>query len=265
LEHQEYLGNSLAEIAGEKAGIIKQNRPLILAAQDDESLNVFKKTAADKNAPLFYLPELIGIENIALDFDSTGFQLVDKTNGETLRMSVPIPGTVQAENAALAYLAVKKAFPAISNETIIKGIAKLKLMGRFEKLQDNPVLIIDGAHTKKSVELCSKTFTELYGKDGILIFGCAEGKDLASMAKTLLRCFKCIIITTPGSFKKSNPEAIYETFTSLSKDDSPEIIFLKDTEEAIHYAINLAREKNIPILGTGSFYLAAEIKKFRDS
>jgi dihydrofolate synthase/folylpolyglutamate synthase len=261
LEHQVYLGNTLSEIAGEKAGIIKKGRPVVLASQEDEALNVFQKTAADKDSPLFYLPNLIEIKNITLNVHSTNFLLVDKTSGESIEISVPIPGAVQAENAAMAYLAVKKAFPAISNETITKGISLLKMIGRFEQLSEHPVLIIDGAHTKKSIDLCSKTFTSLYGREGILIFGCAAGKDVSSMAKTLIGCFKIIIITTPGTFKISDPTLIYETFTSLPNNTLTEIIFIKDTAAAVHHALHLAKEKNLPILGTGSFYLAAEIRK----
>jgi dihydrofolate synthase/folylpolyglutamate synthase len=261
LEHQEYLGNTLAEIAGEKAGIIKTKRPIILAAQEEEALEVFINTAKLKDAPLFYFPESIEIKNITVDFRSTHFLLVDKSNGESLNISVPIPGIVQAENAALAYLCIKKAFPKISNENIINGISSLKMIGRFERIADNPILIIDGAHTKKSIELCSKTFTELYGIGGILIFGCAAGKDLDSMAKTLIKCFTTIIITTPGTFKKSDPKMIHETFVTLSINPTPEIIFIENTNDAVHYALHLAEEKKLPILGTGSFYLAAEIKK----
>ncbi len=260
-EHQEYLGNTLAEIAGEKAGIIKQGRPLILAPQEDEAFTVFVNTAKSKNAPLFYLPELIEIKNAVIDFQSTHFLLVDKTSNESMEITVPIPGMIQAENAALACLAVKKAFPAIGNETIIKGISQINITGRFERLHDNPIVIIDGAHTKKSIELCSGTFTELYGNEGIVIFGCAAGKDLESMAKTLIGRFKTVIITTPGTFKKSDPELIYDTFKSLSEHAAPNIIFIKDTAEAVRYALHLSAEKKLPILGTGSFYLAAEIKK----
>ncbi len=261
LEHQEYLGNTIREIAGEKAGIIKKKRPLILAAQDDEAFDVFVKAAASKDAPLFYLPELIDIKDITIDFNSTNFFLTDKTSGASMKIRVPIPGIVQAENAALAYLTVKKAFPSIGGESIIKGLAEISMTGRFERLSENPVLIIDGAHTKKSVDLCGNTFTGLYGKDGILIFGCADGKDLRSMAKTLIDRFKKIIITTPGTFKKSDPKMIYDTFTALSVNKAPEIILIEDTGKAVHHALHLAKENGLPVLGTGSFYLAAEIKK----
>ncbi|MDR2900655.1 MAG: bifunctional folylpolyglutamate synthase/dihydrofolate synthase [Treponema sp.] len=261
LEHQEYLGNTIAEIAGEKAGIIKKGRPLILAAQEDEAFGVFKKNAQSKDAQLFYLPELIEIKNLFVDNNSTRFLLIDTSTKRSIEICVPIPGKIQAENAALAILAVKKVFPAISTEIIVKGISGLSIPGRFERIADNPALIIDGAHTKKSIDLCSDTFTELYGVDGILIFGCVAGKDLESMAKTLISRFKNIIITTPGTFKKSDPKMIYDTFRALSTNTNLNIILIENTEEAVRHAINLAMEKNLPILGTGSFYLAAEVKK----
>ncbi len=265
LEHQEYLGNSLGEIAREKAGIIKNSRPVILAAQDSEALDVFVNTAVSRDAPLFYLPNLIDIRDVKVDVRSTRFILEDKEDKSLLHITVPIPGRVQAENAALTYLAIKKAFPSISNEIIARGIYGIRMTGRFERLLDDPVLIIDGAHTKRSMDLCTGTFSDLYGTGGILVFGCAAGKDLRSMAEIVLPRFRVIVITTPGTFKKSDPRFIYDTFIALSSGNPvPEIILIEDTAEAVRYALDAAGEKHLPILGTGSFYLAAEIKNNED-
>ena len=268
LEHTEYLGNTITAIAGEKAGIIKQGRPLILAEQSDEALEVFKERAALLNSPLFYFPENVEVQNIRVDQKGTGFSLVLKNGRKTEReflseLFVPIPGEVQAKNAGLAVLAVKTAFPNIQNNSIYKGLAGFRSVARFERIMDKPPFVIDGAHTKRSMEVCLETFNSLYGNGGLLIFGCAAEKDVFSMAELCVPCFSAIVITTPGTFRKSSPAEVYATFLEQKEKtkSQPEILFIPDTDQAIDRVIDLALKQNLPILGAGSFYLAAEIRK----
>jgi dihydrofolate synthase/folylpolyglutamate synthase len=266
LEHTEFLGNTLVLVAGEKAGIIKPRKPLILAEQSPEVREVFVKTAAARNAPLWYFPDLGAIENLRVHQGGTDFTFVFKRPGEgavSLDLSVAIPGAVQAKNAGLAVLAVTAAFPAIDGDTIRRGLKNFKLPARFERIREDPPVIIDGAHTPKSVELCVNTFTSLYGPGGILIFGCAAGKNAEAMAERLLPFFSRIIITTPGTYKVSEPEKVYEVFTRAFTARGMEpgaLVFIKETETAIRYAFDQSREQGLPVLGTGSFYLAAEIR-----
>ena len=287
LEHTEYLGNTIGKIAGEKAGIIKPGRPVFIAEQDREALTVLKERAEANESPVFYFPECTELRNIRFDQKGTTFDLFLKKNvaqkdtaqGELLSgILVKIPGEVQAYNAGLAILAVKTVFPHITETDIRKGLACFTLPARFERISGKPLIIADGAHTPRSVEYCLKTFSSLYGDRGILVFGCAEGKDLLSMAKLCVPSFSRIIITTPGTFKKSNPEKIYEAFSEEAEklkesNDAmepkagqaprpiPEILFFPETAMAIKKALEPAIESGVPFLGTGSFYLAAEIRK----
>ena len=268
LEHTEYLGTTIPAIAGEKAGIIKPGRPLVLAEQTPEALKVFSKHTAQKNSRLVYFPDNAEIKNVYLDHSGVRFALILKNlpSGECETISdlfVPIPGEIQAYNAGLAALAIKTAYPDIAPSIIREGLANFTLPARFEKISCKPVIVIDGAHTKRSVDLCLKTFSALYGSGGILIFGCAAGKDVHSMSELCVPCFSSIIITTPGTFKISHPGEIYEVFGTevKNKNAACELLFIPETQEAINTAINMAIEKRLPILGTGSFYLAAEIRR----
>jgi dihydrofolate synthase/folylpolyglutamate synthase len=173
---------------------------------------------------------------------------------------IPIPGAVQAENAGLAVLALKTAFPDISEDVIRKGLERVKIPARFEKISDDPPLILDGAHTPESASLCVETFTSLYGEGGILLFGCAADKNAAAMAEILLPRFSQIFITAPGTFRISEPEKVYNAFAeSFSGRGSDKTIFIKDTREAIKQALETGRKKGLPVLCTGSFYLASEV------
>jgi dihydrofolate synthase/folylpolyglutamate synthase len=268
LEHTEYLGNTIAAIAAEKAGIIKQGRPLVLAEQSAEAaqaalaFEVFREHAERRDSPLLYFPDCGEIKNTRVEKSGTTFDLVLKS--ETIPdLFVPIPGEVQAKNAGLAALAVKTAFPDLQNQCLYKGLNAFSLPARFEKISSTtPHFIVDGAHTKTSVKICLDTFTSLYGNGGILLFGCAEGKDVLSMAELCVSRFSRIIITKPGTFKKSNAEEIHAAFVQAAEalKTRPEIVFLPDTEKAVDMAIRLATEHGLPVLGTGSFYLAGEIR-----
>jgi len=272
LEHTEYLGNTVAAIAAEKAGIIKSGKPLVLAEQAAEALEVFREHAVSRNSPLLYFPECAEVKETRVNREGTRFTLVlkktqarEETKDETLAdLFVPIPGEVQAKNAGLAVLALKTAFPDIRNEFVYKGLAGFTLPGRFERISLTPPVIIDGAHTAHSVETTVKTFVSLYGAGGALIFGCAAGKDVLSMAELCLPFFSCVIITTPGTFKKSAPKEVYDLFVEQKQKTGKEteILFIPDTTEAIKAAKELALKRELPILGTGSFYLAAEIRAY---
>jgi len=269
LEHTAFLGNTIAEVAGEKAGIIKTGKPLILAKQNDEALEVFRKKAEEKKSLFLYFPEIAELSNVKVTQQGTDFTLAFKTERplfpDPLNLSIPIPGKVQAENAALAIAAVKTAFPQISADAVRKGLENFYIPARFEKIAEQPPFIIDGAHTQESLALCVETFCSLYGEGGILLFGCAADKDASAMAKTAHSHFAKIIITTPGTFKISNPDLVYEAFANTAGREKTALV--KDTQEAIRQALDFAHRnthqgRNLPILGTGSFYLVSEIRKF---
>ena len=262
LEHTEYLGNTIAAIAGEKAGIIKPGRHVFLAEQNEEALAVFKEHAERKKSPLLYFPEHAEVHDIHLSRDGVSFTL--KMRGQTLEhLTVPIAGKVQAYNAGLAVLALKTVYPDISEQSIRQGLSGFTLPARFQRLCVNPPVIVDGAHTPASVQMCVEAFSSLYGESGALLFGCADGKDVLGMAKVCLSRFSRIIITTPGTFKKSKPEDVYATFSGEAKKHFREssVHFIPDTAAAVDKALELAREFELPVLGTGSFYMVAEIQK----
>jgi dihydrofolate synthase/folylpolyglutamate synthase len=270
-EHTEILGNTLAQIAGEKAGIIKPLRPLVLAGQNEEALEVFRKKASQTGSRLYYFPEHAFINNIKITREGTVFDLaMDLPGGAGFRIDdlrSPIPGEIQAKNAGLAALALKIACPEIGGSTIKKGISSFSLPARFEKISSCPVFIADGAHTVQSAFECAKTFTGLYGKEGILLFGCAKDKDSSSIAEIFVPCFSYIIITSPGTFKKSAPEDVYKAFAEQSalKNINISVSLIPETEKAIKKAFEIGSDLKKPVLGAGSFYLASEIKKFNSS
>jgi dihydrofolate synthase/folylpolyglutamate synthase len=106
----------------------------------------------------------------------------------------------------------------------------------------------------------------LYGSGGILLFGCAKGKDPEGMAEALLPCFSQVIITSPGTFRESDPEAVYGVFYRRSGAHTgafrPSVSLVPDTKNAFEEIVRKAKEKKTPVLVCGSFYLAGEVIRY---
>jgi len=176
-----------------------------------------------------------------------------------LELTIPIPGAIQAENAGIAVLALKTAFPNLGDAAIRRGLEGLIIPARFEKIAKDPPVIIDGAHTPESVALCADTFCSLYGEGAILLFGCAADKDVAGMAEILIPRFSHVFVTMPGTFKISEPEKAYRAFLESSR-GSVKVSYIEDTGEAMRQAVEEARKNRLPVLCTGSFYLVSDVR-----
>lgn len=260
LEHTEFLGSTLAAIAAEKAGIIKEGRPVVVAGQEGEALDVFARVAAERGSPLRYAPEEARLKDVRVSREGTRARIEFADPAlfpSPLDIELSLVGEIQAQNAALAALAVRTAFPRIADEAILRGLAAATLPARFERVSEDPPVVVDGAHTARSVRIAADAFVPLYGDGGILLFACALGKDVRAMAEALAPRFSRVIVTRPGDFKKSDPQEAYRAFALLH----PRTELVDDPEEATARAVALGREAALPVLATGSFYLAAIARK----
>lgn len=286
LEHQDILGNSLTEIAFEKAGIIKNSIPAVTASQPETALEVLKTAASGKNSSLTLITDAMRISNTAVSVSGTSFTLTCDT-GEPFEYNLQtrLLGSFQAENSALAILAVIKAlekyrdfppggpdnrklfpegisFSSFFKEAVIKGISEAKAAGRIEYLMPRgfqPGIILDSSHTPGSAEkLRSVIETIGNSKKKVLLFGSVEGKDFKKMLEILCPLFNEIIISTPGIFKKSSPEISYNYARQLINDRKVSLEIVPAS--ALEKALESAGDKGI-IVVTGSFYMAGEIRK----
>ena len=220
LEHKEYLGNTIEEIAREKAGIIKENVPIITMV-DNGGLTIIKKIAAEKNSPLIIPGK--------------------KDYSTNLR------GNFQKKNASLAVEAAKKL--GIDDEQIKKGLMNVQLRGRFDYIEEN--LIFDCAHNLHATEVLSKEMLNIKKGKIITIISIMNDKEKLGMIRNLESFTDKFIITSVNLERASNPEDI----SSLTK--IPYEIE-KNPVEALKKAKQEA-QKNDKILVTGSCYLIGEL------
>jgi dihydrofolate synthase/folylpolyglutamate synthase len=253
LEHTDILGDTIGEIAAEKAGIIKEGVPAFAAGRPPESKDVFRRAAALRGAPLAFLDEEAEILSVEPCATATGFT-VRLRGMEPVSFTLSMPGAFQAENAALAYLCLRRCRPDITEAQFRSGFAAARLPGRMEIVAGNPPVVLDGAHTPLAVRRLLETFQTLYPGGGVLLFGSVSGKRPHEMAEVLAPAFDRIVISRPNAFKPSDPQEVWAIFRQLHAG----VELAEDPVRALARARELAGSR--PILVTGSFYMVSEIR-----
>ena len=268
LEHCQYLGDTKEKIASEKAGIIKKGRPVFCAEQEAAVVKVFKDKASQMQSPFFYLPQMMeepilaspSLEGLKVEF-SFKKDIMPSFFKRPICTTLAFIDTVQAKNAALATCTIKYLIPEIDEETIEKGLSKAWLPARFEVLLNKPLVIVDGAHTEKSIGYCIDTYKRVSKQKAIILFACADDKNTVAIAPIFRDVAHKICITIPGTFKKSDIKKVTKDFDAFYGKEGIECISSEDYQQMIRIAIEQAKIENIPLLITGSFYLVAEAKK----
>lgn len=274
-DHTQILGNSLAEIAAEKAGIIKPGVPVVIAPQKEEALAVLERIASERGAPL----TLVGREYLFAPF---AHSLVNQTllvwpksdqwradeyiesggtqEWEPVRLTIPLQGYHQVENAATAYVALQIADEAglrIAEDEIRMGFSQVVWPGRFEILQRYPPVIIDSAHNRDSALKLRLALDDYYpGYPVILVFGASEDKDISGMFAELLPRVRQVVATRSFHPRAIEPARLVELAHRFGRPASA----CETIEEALREARRLSAGE-AAILVTGSIFVAAAARE----
>lgn len=269
LEHTDILGTTIPEITREKGGIIKPGVPVVVSKQKEEAISVLEQIARERGSSLYRMDEATAWINTTFLGGRTRVNWQfhgDSPETAHLRLN----GDFQGDNAVTAALAVKTLlrggdFPGYLGTSmggegwkipIARGLESAFLSGRMEVVDRKVPFILDGAHTLSSVTALIGSLEKMFPGDYILLFGSLVGKDFASMARLLSPKARAVIISQPGTFKKSNLNELFDFFSSLHN----QVFLIPNTDEAIKKAEALA-EGRTPVLVTGSFYLISEVKR----
>ncbi len=255
LEHRAYLGNSLEEIAREKAGIIKAGIPCITAAKQKQVIEVLSRVCRDKGAPFYRIGRDIKVRK-----NRNGTFSYQGISRHYRNLSCPLRGRHQRENAAAAIAAVEvfagKRFP-VSDRAVREGIAGARWEGRLEILQRSPLLLVDGGHNPAGISVLRRALKEEFSyRRLIVVFGVLEDKDYTSMLNMLLPLADSFIITRPVTSRAVSPEKLLPLTGSYRR----RVRVVEKSGEAVRYALNQAGKDDL-VCVTGSLYLIGEVKQ----
>jgi dihydrofolate synthase/folylpolyglutamate synthase len=260
-DHTSVLGNTLAAIAGEKGGIIKPDRPVVIAPQKDEARQVFIKLSQERNAPLTQ----VGLDvkytagEHALSGQSLQVSEMNPSSG-TLNLTIPLLGMHQVENAATAYSALmvarREGF-TVPDDAIHRGFATVEWMGRFEILRQDPPVILDSAHNQDSaLRLVQTLHTYFPGRRIVLVFGASEDKDIDGMFTELLPVSEVLIATQSIHPRALEAGKLVEMATPYGKP----AFAIVPLEDAMRDALEKAGTDGL-VLVTGSLFVVAAARQ----
>lgn len=258
LDHVKTLGNTMEKIAFEKAGIIKQNIPVVIGAIKGNALKIILEQAAQKNAPTILYGQDFLAENIKLTQFGTFFDYTYKQyRFENIKTN--LLGRHQAVNvstALTAFLVYCEKVNLLPDEQHIRhALSNIVWMGRMQLLKTNPAVIVDGAHNLQGIQTFTSNLQELFPqKKLLLVVSILADKDYKHMLKSLVPFAKCFYISKNESDRAAEiadqVKVIAETGCNYK------------TAQTVHEAYQLALADAAPddiIIGAGSLYTVAEI------
>ena len=255
LDHTAVLGNTVAKIAVEKAGIIKPGSIVVNFPQPKEALEVIRETCKKQGATLIQLGEDITWSRTGGNLNQQSLTVASKN--QTYDLQIPLIGDYQLENAAAAVAALEALTGIgikISRGAIVEGLEKVKWPGRLQILQHQPLVVVDGAHNVFSIRRMLETIKNYFEYDRCnVIFGVSSDKDIPGIVRELASFTPHIIVTRSSHPRSATSSALVEEFSKMGI--KPKVV---DTvSQGIAETLIVAQKTDL-ILITGSLFVVAE-------
>ncbi len=219
LEHTDRCGNTVAEIAGHKAGIIKQGIPVVTAAAG-EALTVIEAAAAAKAASLSVFGRDFAGMSVGLTGRCQAVSVTTREYGDLGEFTLALLGRHQAENCTLAVMAahvLAQREPRITPGAMRRALAGVVWPGRFEVVAESPTVILDGAHNPDGARVLRATLDEIYpGRKIVFLLGILADKDVAGITRALVRPADVVVVVRPDSERAAEPEAVARLLAASS-------------------------------------------------
>lgn len=256
LDHMQFLGSRLEDIAFEKAGIIKRSVPVISGVHQKEAAEVIRQKALEMGSVLFELGEDFSVERQALLEKGERFQYTSPVQNETYELSMI--GAHQINNAAIAIKVIELLSEQhkIAGPHIKAGLKKASWPGRMEALSYNPGIYIDGAHNPEGVQALVKTINDRFiNKRVTVLFAALHDKELKPMITTLEEAVEAIGFTTFDFPRVASVEELYELSSH------PDKMKVHQWRDYLPEKVQGMKEEDI-LLITGSLYFLSEVKPY---
>ncbi|MCR4795670.1 MAG: bifunctional folylpolyglutamate synthase/dihydrofolate synthase [Ruminococcus sp.] len=253
-DHSAFLGNTVAEIASHKAGIIKKGRPVYFGGNSEEAYEVIAD-AAEKQGSELFLPDYSGFEWSEDCCDINGADFAYK--GENLH--IPLLGTYQLENAVNVISCVeilrREGF-SIPCEAVKKGLAEVKWHGRFEVLSKKPLIIYDGAHNPDGIRCAADSISRYFGdKKVALLIGVMADKEYGLYADMLGELAEIAFAIKPANPRSLDSQKLADTLNAKGLHTEPFSVLAEGVKAAYSYV----NEHDVPLVILGSLYMYSEV------
>jgi len=251
LEHREFLGDTPLEVAGEKAGIIKEGVPLLTAAKGHEVPDLFRRTCRERGASLYHLDE---------DFSHTERGTGLGFRGSHLALEhaeIGLLGRHQRRNAAMAMSALDilqgQGWP-LPPEEIARGFARARWPGRLHRVTSSPRVVVDGAHNPEAMRELARNIREVFDFTRLIaVAGIMEDKDAPGMLEAIVRLTDHLVVTRPEYPRAMDPHTLAE--------QCPDPAVSLEVQPFLQNALDRARAhagENDLVLVCGSLFTAGE-------
>ncbi len=258
LEHREYLGHTLEQIATEKAGIIKYRKPVLTAVRQKNALGVIARIAAAKKAPLYRLGRDFRIRRTPSGMFSY-YGLKNTWSG----LQTALRGSHQADNAALVLAAcelINARGGGLKPADIRSGLRTTNWPGRLETVSTEPLIILDGAHNLAAARnLARYLSSQVSGLQLTLVIGILDDKPYKMMLKILLPCASRVVLTRARTARALDPLKLQEVADQLGANS----VVNPDVDLAVQHAIE-ACPRDGAVCIAGSLYVVGEAKEAFD-
>ncbi|MCS3916438.1 dihydrofolate synthase/folylpolyglutamate synthase [Caldanaerobacter subterraneus subsp. tengcongensis MB4] len=251
-DHMDKLGNTLGDIAYEKAGIIKKKGVVVSFYQQEEALKVISDACEVREAYLTILDK----NNIVIKEQNSDFQVFDYKNFKDLKIT--LLGTHQIYNASLAVEVIQKLKNIygyqISEEAIKRGLMNAKWPGRLEVMKKRPYVVIDGAHNPQGMTVLKESLKLFNYRRLILVIGMLKDKEVDKMLNIITPVADVIITTTPLSDRACGAKDL------ASKISRNSVFAVDQIDKAVNEALKMAGEEDM-VLFCGSLYMIGHVRK----
>lgn len=262
MDHMDYLGDSIKEIATVKSGIIKKNRPIITGSENEEALEVIAYKSKENGSPLYVIGKDFTYRTVTADqvgstFDITGLR---KTYPG---LYIPLLGEHQGKNLAVVICAMEilqeLGYTKIIEETIINGLKKIVWNARLEIFSKNPLVLIDVAHNVDGIITLKNALENIFSDKSLtLLIGMLADKEREKVIEIIAPLAKNIIVTKPLSPRAGN----WEEIKKLADRYCSSVLLEHDIDKALKKALTKLDIQQDMLVITGSFYMVSEARKW---
>ncbi|MBQ7008226.1 MAG: bifunctional folylpolyglutamate synthase/dihydrofolate synthase [Ruminococcus sp.] len=251
-DHSAFLGDTIAEIASHKAGIIKKGCPVLFGGNSMEALEVISEKAI--NSKIFTV-DYSNLSNISCTLSGSTFNFGEQN------FSLSMLGIYQPYNAAIAISAVeilRKNGLDISNKAVYEGLKSARLNGRFELIKENPIVIFDGSHNPHGVNAAIESIKNYFDGKVVLLMGVMADKEYPEMVKTLSEVAAKAFTVKPKNPRALDSMLLADEFIRNGVDAE----FSTELSAGVEKALTYAEKHQLPLIVLGSLYMYSEFMNF---